>query len=256
MGDAVDINGHSTWVDQHGSGTKSVLMLHGGLSNSDALEALTSTLAERYPFVAFDRRGHGRTPDTDEAFHYNDMATGAIGVIEQVIGGPAHLVGWSDGGIVALFVAMRRPDLVDRIVAIGANFHHEGVLPMNVDPQLFEGMRQAYIERSPDGEAHFDRHIAKAMTLMRTEPTLTPDDLRDVATPTLIMVGDDDLIPLSHTCELYESLPAGQLAIVPGTSHALPLERPDETARIILDFLEADVPPMTFMPVRRGTTSA
>src|SRR3954452_25028325 len=124
MAERVDINGHPTWIDQHGSGNESILILHGGLSNSDALEALTHTLAERYRVVAFDRRGHGRTADTDEAFHYDDMATEAIGVLEQVVGGQAHLVGWSDGGIIALFVAMRRPELIHRIVAIAANFHY------------------------------------------------------------------------------------------------------------------------------------
>jgi pimeloyl-ACP methyl ester carboxylesterase len=253
MGETVDINGHPTWIDQRGSGSESILVLHGGLSNSDALEVLTRTLAERYRVVAFDRRGHGRTADTDEAFHYDDMVTEAIGVIEQVVGGPAHLVGWSDGGIVALLVAIRRPDLIDRMVLIGANFHYEGVLPIHVDPQIFDGLRQSYVERSPDGEAHFDTHIGKAMTMISSEPALTSDDLRAIETPTLVMVGDDDLIPLGHTCELYESLAASQLAIVPGTSHGLPVERPDETARIILDFLEAAMPPATLMPARRAT---
>src|SRR3954470_3946454 len=122
MAETVDINGHPTWIDQRGSGNESILILHGGLSNSDALEALTHTLAERYRVVAFDRRGHGRTADTDEAFHYDDMVTEAIGVIEQVVGGPAHLIGWSDGGIIALLLAMRRADLINRMVLIGANF--------------------------------------------------------------------------------------------------------------------------------------
>lgn len=85
-----------------------------------------------------------------------------------------------------------------------------------------------------------------------TEPTLTVDDLRRVAAPTLVMVGDDDLIALNHTCALYESLPAGQLCVVPRTSHALPLEQAEETARQVLDFLAAGVPPVTFMPVRRA----
>src|SRR3954468_1623324 len=252
MGETVDINGHPTWIDQHGSGNESILILHGGLSNSDALEALTHTLAERYRVVAFDRRGHGRTADTEEAFHYEDMVTEAIGVIEHVVGGPAYLIGWSDGGIIALLLAIRRPELIDRMVLIGANFHYEGVLPIDVDPQIFDGMRQSYAERSPDGEAHFDTHIGKAMTMMASEPALTPAHLRAIEAPALVMDGDADLIRLGQTCELYESLAASQLAIVPGPSHVLPLERPDETARIILDFLEADVPPATLMPVRRA----
>ena len=252
MGERVEINGHPTWVDQRGSGDTTVVMMHGGLSNSDALEDLTNTLAEHYRVVAFDRRGHGRTADTDAPFHYDDMATEAIGVLEQVVGGPAHVVGWSDGGNVGLLVAMRRPDLVHRMVVIGANFHFSGVMPIHADQGFLDLLRPAYVERSPDGEEHFEAHLSKAMTMIETEPTLTADDLRTIPTPTLVLVGDDDLITLAHTTELYESLPAGQLAVVPGTSHVLPMERPDETARIILHFLQADLPPATFMPVRRS----
>jgi pimeloyl-ACP methyl ester carboxylesterase len=252
VGERVEINGHPTWVDQRGSGAKTVLMMHGGLSNSDALEGLANALAEQYRVVAFDRRGHGRTADTDAPFHYDDMASEAIGVLEEVVTEPAHIIGWSDGGNVGLLVALRRPDLVDRMVVIGANFHFSGVMPIHVDQRFLDLLRPAYVERSPDGEEHFEAHIAKAMTMIETEPTLTADDLRRIATPTLVVVGDDDLITLAHTTELYESLPAGQLAVVPGTSHVLPMERPDETARIILHFLGADLPPATFMPVRRS----
>jgi pimeloyl-ACP methyl ester carboxylesterase len=255
MGERIEINGHPTWIDEHGSGDKTVLMMHGGMSNSDTLETLTNALAEHYRVVAFDRRGHGRTADTDAPFHYDDMATEAIGVLEQVIGSPAHIVGWSDGGNVGLLVAMRRPDLVDRMVVIGANFHFAGAMPISVDPGFTDLLRGAYVERSPDGGEHFEAHIGKAMAMIETEPTLTTQDLGKIAAPTLVLVGDDDLITLAHTAELYESLPAGQLAVVPATSHVLPLERPDETARIILHFLDADLPPTTFMPIRRAAGS-
>ena len=70
------------------------------------------------------------------------------------------------------------------------------------------------------------------------------------------MAGDDDAVLLSHTCDMYEALPAGELSIVPGTSHALPIERPDLTARAVLDFLGAEVPPTTLMPVRRAQAIA
>ncbi len=185
------------------------------------------------------------------------MATETISVLEQVVGGQAHLVGWSDGGIVALLVALRRPDLVGRLVAIGANFHHDGILPLDFPPDspVVAMMAQNYGERSPDGAEHFGVVAGKFLTMASTEPTLTVDDLKQIATPTLVMVGDDDVITLGHTCALYESLPAGQLSVVSGASHALPLERPDETARIILGFLTSDVPPVTIMPVRRTTAS-
>lgn len=255
MGERIDINGHPTWIDDRASGEETVLLLHGGMSNSDLLTGvLAEPLLERYRVVAFDRRAHGYTADPGGPFHYVDMAGDTISVLEQVVGGAAHLVGWSDGGIVALLVAMTRPDLVNRIVAIGANFHYDGVLPAEFDDSgpVGEVILQGYAERSPDGVEHFGEVFERMLTMMTTEPTLTASELATITAPTLVMAGDDDLMRLDHTCALYEALPAGQLAIMPGTSHVLPLERPAEVARIIMDFLAADVPPATFMPIRRA----
>ena len=255
MGEKIEINGHSTWVETRGNGTETVLLLHGGLSNSDLLlDSLSAPLKTKYRVVAFDRRGHGYTADTAEPFHYDEMATETIGVLEKAVGGRAHLVGWSDGGIVGLLVALRRPDLVDRLVVIGTNYHFDGALPLDFDPNSeFAAMIfQAYAERSPDGGEHFDEIAGKFMTLATTEPTLTVHDLNKIVAPTLVMAGDDDIIKLSHTAALYEALPNGQLAIVPGTSHALPVERPAETAQIILNFLQADPKPVTLMPIHRN----
>jgi pimeloyl-ACP methyl ester carboxylesterase len=250
----IDIAGHSTWVYDSGEGEPTVVLLHGGLSNSDELlNTIGGPIGERHRVVAFDRRGHGRTADTDAPFHYDDMATETIAVLDLVIGGPAVLVGWSDGGIIALLVSMRRPDLVSRQIVIGTNYHVDGLRPLELDPASPLGamIATAYAERSPDGKDHFEVVLAKAVALFRAEPTLTVDDLATISAPTLVLVGDDDLVELDHTASLYEALAAGRLAIVPGTSHAVPLEAPSEVARLVLDFIVADDPPRTLMPSRR-----
>ena len=124
----LDLLGHPTWYTVQGAGDETVLLLHGGLSNSDALlDSIGGPLGEHRRVAAFDRRGHGRTADTPEAFHYESMVDETIAFIEH-IGGPVHIVGWSDGGIVGLLLALRRPELVGRLVAIGANYHWN-VLP-------------------------------------------------------------------------------------------------------------------------------
>lgn len=254
MGSYVDIDGHHTWIEEAGAGDETIVLLHGGLGNGDELlDTIGPPLAGDYRLVAPDRRGHGRTADTDAPFHYEDMVDETTAILEQVVGGPAHLVGWSDGGILALLLSRRRPDLVVRNVLIGTNFHHDGVRPMEMadDDPLGATMYKAYVERTPDGADHFQLVLEKAMTLFATEPTLTVDDLRQIPTPTLVLVADDDIQELAHTVALYESLPAGQLAVVPRASHALPMERPDEVARLIRDFLTADLPPVTLMPSRR-----
>jgi pimeloyl-ACP methyl ester carboxylesterase len=249
----VDVLGHQTWATIGSEKEQTVLLLHGGLSNSDAmLDLIGAPLSDTYRVAAFDRRGHGRTADTDEPFHYATMADETIAFLEQ-LGGPAHLIGWSDGGNVGLLVALRRPDLVGRLVMIGSNYHHEGLLPLPIegDSPVLEMLLADYSERSPDGADHFGEVVGKSLTMFATEPDLTVDDLHAVSVPVLVLVGDDDLIVLSHTCALYESIPGAQLAVVPGASHALPMEQPEEVVRIISRFLTGDATPTTLMPIRR-----
>ncbi len=256
MGDYSDVGGHPTWVDERGSGAETVLLLHGGLSNSDLLlDAIGGPLAERHRVVAFDRRGHGRTADTSAPFHYDDMAIETVAVLEQVVGGSADLVGWSDGGIIAVLVALRRPELVGKVVAIGANYHHDGINPMVMDlvSPVLAMIAESYGERSPDGADHFPEVLSKSLAMVDSEPTLTTDDLRKIGAPTLVVSADDEIVRLEHSCSMYEALPAGQFAVVPASSHALPIEKPAEVARLILEFLAAG-PPQTFMPVRRQQT--
>jgi pimeloyl-ACP methyl ester carboxylesterase len=255
MGEYVDIGGHPTWVEDRGGEGEPLLLLHGGMSNSDALlDSIGPGLEERFHVVAFDRRGHGRTADTDADFHYSDMATETIRVLQEVVGGPANLVGWSDGGIVSLLVAIARPDLVRRLVVIGTNYNVDGFVPFDPgqESSMGEALASGYAALSPDGAEHFPAVFTKFMAMTRSEPTLTTDDIARVEAPCLVMVGDDDMVLLPHTCSLFEALPRGQLAVVPATSHARPLEKPGVVVELVVEFLTAEEPPQTLLPVRRA----
>lgn len=256
MNRMMDVGGHPTWVDERGAGDETVLLLHGGMMHSGPLlDAFGDALSARYRVVSFDRRGLGRTADTGEPFHYADMATETIGVLESVVGGAAHLVGWSDGGIISLLVALQRPDLVSRMVVIGTNVHHDAALPVDVDPDgpFARRLYEDYAALSPDGADHFGDIAKRFDVMVNTEPTMSPEELAVITAPTMVMAGDDDFFPLDHTCAIYSALPAGRLAIVPGASHALPLEQPALVTSLILDFLASDEPPPTLLPVRRAS---
>ncbi|MGA2294959.1 MAG: alpha/beta hydrolase [Acidimicrobiales bacterium] len=250
----ISLNGHPTWAKVSKGKGPTLVLLHGGMSSSESLlSTIGPGLAKRYRLAAFDRRGHGRTADTPSAFHYDLMAAETIAFLEH-LGTRAHLVGHSDGAIVALLVAMRRPDLVRRVVAVGANYHYEGLRPnevLNAESTDFDRWAQWYAKRSPDGVAHARVVVEKTLRLFASEPTLTPADLGEITVPVLVMSGDDEPIYLSHTCSLYESIPGSELCVVPGTSHSVLEERPGTCVRIIRDFLESTWPPVTAEPIRR-----
>lgn len=113
MGKYVRIGELDTWYDEEGTG-EPLLLLHGGMATNETWAGQLPDFAFRFRVLAPERRGHGHTCDLDGPMSYDDMAAETIRFLEVVVGAPAHLVGWSDGGIVALLVAMARPDLVHK----------------------------------------------------------------------------------------------------------------------------------------------
>ncbi|HYH30915.1 MAG TPA: alpha/beta hydrolase [Pseudonocardia sp.] len=252
----VQVGGRPTWYAEHGSG-EPLVYLHGGFSSSRELEPARAAYAARFRVFTPDRRGHGRTPDVEGPFSYDAFAADTIAFLDEVVGGPAHLVGFSDGAITALHVALARPDLVRRLVMISGQFHQSGLLPAffhgpdAVAELAASPLGMAYAEESPDGAGHFTVVAAKGIDNARSGPTLRAEELAGVASRTLVMSGDDDAVSLEHTVELYRALPDAELAVVPGTSHVLIMEKPTLVARLVLEFLTRDPVP-TIMPIRRA----
>lgn len=258
MGDYVELLGIRTWYEAEGAGDP-LLLLHGGFCTNETWGAQRADLAARYRLFLPERRGHGHTPDVEGPLSYQDMADDTIAFIESVAGGPAHLVGWSDGGIVALLVALARPSLVRKVVVIGANFRPspecwvepaalDHMTPDSPDLALFREMYEAV---APDGAEHWPVLAGKMVDMWRTEPTLSTADLNRISAPTLVLVGDDDLMTFAHTIALYGAIPGSELAVVPGTSHLVPLEKPEQVNRLILDHL-GNEPVQTMLPIRRA----
>ena len=252
----ISLNGHSSWCYISKRKKKpSLVLLHGGMSSSGSLlRNLAPRFDKKYRVCAFDRRGHGRTADTDAPFHYEEMADETIAFLEH-LGGKHFVVGHSDGGNVALIVAMRRPDLLKRVVLVGANYHYDGLRPMpmfHLEGERFEEWAAKYGELSPNGKEHARDVITKTLHMFDTEPAFSVQDLKKISVPILVMAGDDDLMELSHTTSMYEAIPGAQLAIVPGTSHAVLKEKSKLSSKLIRNFFEDEYPPVTYQPSRRA----
>jgi pimeloyl-ACP methyl ester carboxylesterase len=244
----VDVNGLPTWHEVSGEGVP-VVLLHGAFAGASSWSAQAPALAGAgYKVHIPERRGHAHTPDVEGPLTYDAMADDTVAYLDGVVGGPAHLVGWSDGAVVALLAARRRPELVDRLVLIGQYYNSSGKVPGGLADQLIAGGHQAmgflraeYDLVSPDGPGHFPVVYAKTLRMLASEPELELASLARVVAPTLVLQGDRDEVTLEHGAAVATALRHGRLAVLPGT-HALPVEIPDVVNALLLWFLAGAAP--------------
>jgi pimeloyl-ACP methyl ester carboxylesterase len=221
------VSGHPLYYEIHGSGSP-VLLLHGG--GGSIIEAWRRQIVDFSPtheVIAPEQVGNGHTPDVPGPATYGAMTEDTAALLEQLHLTHVDVVGWSDGGIIALMLAIRHPDLVRRVVAAGAN-----VDPTGLRPKDLADMRASGPDPNPTAE--------KLRQLWMNHPA--PDELsfellKKIHAKVLIMAGDRDEITLEHTLKIYKALADAQLWILPNTGHATFVDRPDWTDPVVLAFL-------------------
>jgi pimeloyl-ACP methyl ester carboxylesterase len=233
MSNYVQLGDVHTSYEEDGAG-EALVLLHPGFADSRAFEQYVPEFAQHFHVFRPDRRGHGRTPDVEGPITYEQMARATIAFLERVVGGPTYLLGHSDGAIVALLAALKRPELVRKLVFSAGVFHHDGWAPgaIELDEETLAFFIDYWDAVAPDGREHFWVVKEKLDRMHREEPTLTVEDLKGYTGPALVMVGDrDEEIPIEHTLALREGLPDAQLAVLPGADHG------SLDARIVIEFL-------------------
>lgn len=239
----LDVAGSCTYYEVTGEG-EPVVLLHGGLSGAGAWVGQVPTLVDAgFRVWTPERRGHGHTPDTAEPFTYASMVGETVTFLEAVVHARAHLVGWSDGAVVAARVAATFPELVDRLVLVGQYFDASGKVPDGLADSLDALLEHppavlvaSYAAVSPDGPEHFPEVLRKTVDLWTREPDVPPGTLSSIQAPALVLQGDRDEVLLEHSAAVAATLPGGRLAVLPGT-HALPLESPGPVNALLVDFL-------------------
>lgn len=249
-----DLRGHQVYSYEWENNGEAVVLLHGGLSQtSHFYESVNPAIENTHHVFGYDRTAHGFTGDREGSMHFDFQTEEAIAYLEDVVKEPAHLIGHSDGAIIALMVAMRRPDLVRSVVAFGGNFHHSGTLPLpEWDGSVSPEDRAEHAATSPDAPETLDGKIAKMFAIWKSEPNFSVADIAQINCPVLVLVGDDDVIDHKHSVLMYESIPQGRLAVMPGTSHQAHKEKPEMFQMFIRDFLDNLDYPETKMPMRRA----
>jgi pimeloyl-ACP methyl ester carboxylesterase len=238
------------------------VLLHGAYMTAEMLGSLLPGLAAARQVVVPELQGHGRTNDPDRPITYEGLADDVAGLVRHLDFEEVDVVGYSMGGAAALQLAIRHPALVRRLVVISAGFRsdstHQAAIDMfpSITPEMFAGspMEEAYLRLAPD-PARFPVLVEKLRTLDTTPFAWPEEDVRGIAAPTLVVVGDSDVVRLEHAVRLFElrgggvmgdlaGLPEAQLAVLPATSHFIPpgsgiLDRSAWLLQAILPFLDA-----------------
>ena len=249
----VSINGIELYEQVSGSG-EPVVVLHGGFCSLESMAPIADALAAVSRVHAYERPGHGRTADLPGDYSYERGVTEALAYLDAHGLADAHIVGYSDGAIIGLMLAMAHPGRVRSLTAISANLDpsaYDRDLPANGPvlpdlprsgaagdpaPDRISPERRAYERLSPDGPEHADVVFDKCVRLWTSEPHIAAAELARATSPTLVIGGDRDTVRPAHSLRIAASLPNARLAIVPGTTHGLVDQKPELITALILDF--------------------
>lgn len=237
-GQHIRVDDASIYCETFGAGPP-VLVLHGGVGSMEDMSFQIRALAKSHFVIAVDSRGHGRSTGANAPLSYSLMSDDMVKVLDSLKINRVDVVGWSDGGIIGLDLAMRHPERIRRLVAIGANYNPDG---LGYTPSVGEVPRIAirYWLLAPD-PAQWPALYSNVVTMWRTQPQYTLNDLGHIKAPTLVMAGEDDLIKREHTDQLAKAIPGSHESIIAGGTHSMPIEKPEIVNLKILNFLDGSM---------------
>jgi pimeloyl-ACP methyl ester carboxylesterase len=238
----VDLLGHSSYHEIHGDG-QPLLLLHGGYASIENLRALGDSLAGSFRVHAPERVGHGRTADRDGPLSYAGALAETIAYLDAVGLESAHVVGFSDGAILGLMMALDHPARVRSLVSISANIDPGGFVSdeeaqHTMTAEAAALLDREYAELSPDGAEHGPVVIEKLTRMWLKEPQISPAMLATLRAPTLVIAGDHDMVRADHTLTIARSIPGAHLAIVPDAGHLVAQDRPALLDLVVREFLD------------------
>jgi pimeloyl-ACP methyl ester carboxylesterase len=254
------VNGLKMYYEIQGSGGTPLVLLHGAFGTIDMFGPLRSALAESRTVIAVELQGHGRTADIDRPFTYPQFADDVAALLQYLDIEQADFFGYSMGGYTAQQVAIRHPELVRKLVIASASFNKEGVYPeiwegiASLTPELFEGSppQTEYARLAPNPEG-WPGLIEKVKRMEQAFTGWPAEDVAAIEAPTLLIVGDADILRPQHIAEMFQllgggvpgdymGLPKAQLAVLPGTTHVDVILRTDWLLSMITPFLDAPMP--------------
>ena len=243
-GERAKVNGIEMYYETFGQGDP-LLMIHGGGATIESWFCQIPEFSKRFKVIAADSRGHGRTNDAEGPINFDLMTADFTALLDQLGLKNVMVVGWSDGGVIGLEMSMQRPDLVKKVVALGAHARPPGMTdefkagveastPENFPAMLVEG----YKALSPNGPEHWPVIFGKLKTMWLTQPDFKDEQLRSIQCPVLLLVGEHDIVSEEESKRMASLIPKAKMQVLKGATHYSPVQIPDIVNKEIEGFLE------------------
>jgi pimeloyl-ACP methyl ester carboxylesterase len=264
------INGLQLYYEVHGelgaSETGPLMLIPGAFMATDSMDQWVAAFEPRRPVIAFDQQGHGRTADTPRAMSYEQFGDDAAALLHALEIEHADVMGYSQGGGVALQLALRHPQLVSRLVTLSATYRQDGWYPsvlqalegLTGEPFVDTPVGVAFRQHTADPDA-FDAYIEKMRVLNVEDQHISDAQMRSIQAKTMVIVGDADGVKPEHAVAMFKlrgggdeeaaatgaiaKLPHARLVVLPATSHVSISTVVQVLEPMITAFLD-DVPPV------------
>jgi pimeloyl-ACP methyl ester carboxylesterase len=253
------VNDLEMYYEVHGSGGRPLLLLHGNLSTIGVdFGGIIPALARQRQVVAVEQQAHGHTADIDRPLSIRTWTGDTVGLLGQLGIGQADVFGYSSGSAVAMQLALDHPEVVGKLVLASFSYRLDGLHPGLMDnisdlkPEHLAGtpFEQDYARVAPN-PGDWPKLIEKIKEMDADLPEWTADQIRGIAAPTLLIIGDSDIVQPEHSVETFRllgggvpgdlhGLPRSRLAVLPGTTHVTLVQRTDWLASMVADFLVAE----------------
>jgi pimeloyl-ACP methyl ester carboxylesterase len=231
-----NIRGIKLYCEVYGKG-RPLLLTHGNGGSMAAFSKIIPYFSKKYMVIAVDSRAHGKSVDPKDSLSFEMMADDFNGLLDAMHIKKTYIIGWSDGGINALVMAMRHPDKVIKLASTGANLCPDSTA---LQPSLWRDMEKQYnVQKNIKWKTAKEKNDWKIFLLDYFQPNIRLSSINEIKCPSLIICGDHDLIPVEHTVLIYKNIPHAWLWVVPNSGHPTLIEHTDDFDRVVDGFFNA-----------------
>ena len=233
-----EVNDIKMYYAEYGEGDP-ILFIHGGLGNADVWGHQVADFAKDHRVIVANSRGHGRSTRSQQPFGYDLMTLDYVALLDYLKIGKVTLVGWSDGGIIGIDMAMKHPEKLTRVVAQAANVTTDGVKSDVMSNKTFAdyiNVAGEYYQKLSPTPKEYDAFVKQISEMWATQPTWTAADLGKITVPVTLAIGDhDEAVKLDHTEMMAKEIPGAKLVILKDASHFAMLQDPEGYDAMIRD---------------------